>query len=44
MGKGGDASNANISREDALISERNQKVAISPNFYWDHDEEPHVKR
>lgn len=44
MGKGGDASAVNTSRAELLVNERNQKIASAPNFYWDHDEEPHGKR
>lgn len=44
MGKGGDASAPKVAKLQLLETERSEKQSLSPNFYWDHGEEPHVKR
>jgi len=44
MGKGGDAKPVNTDIGEKLVNERKVKQALSPNFYWSNEEEPHVKR
>jgi hypothetical protein len=47
MGKGGNASSATADARKTLVTERDEKIAKAPQFYWasgDAMEEPHVQR
>jgi|AntRauTorckE5430_2_1112549.scaffolds.fasta_scaffold19626_2 hypothetical protein len=47
MGKGGNAPSATADTRKTLVTERDEKIAKAPQFYWasgDAMEEPHVQR